>query len=94
MQAKITPEELRQRVDADYFGLRDEDDGLILQYELSQSRLANQKLLTNASEAAFVELEKNFIAEPEPATPFQIEEWLLRKRRLHLEEKYLPKIST
>lgn len=50
MQAKITPEELRHRVDADYFGLRDEDDGILVEYETTQSHLENQKILTNASE--------------------------------------------
>jgi Isy1-like splicing family len=52
MQSKITPEELHQRVDADYFGLRDEDDGLVTAYELEQSQAANRSLLTNASEGS------------------------------------------
>ena len=35
MQEKITPQELIQRVDADYYGYRDEDDGILLNYEIS-----------------------------------------------------------
>ncbi|KAI8903172.1 Isy1-like splicing factor [Gorgonomyces haynaldii] len=33
MQERVTPQELQSRVDADYFGLRDEEDGLLVEYE-------------------------------------------------------------
>jgi hypothetical protein len=38
MQQKITPEELKQRADCDYFGLRDEDDGKLIEYEMEQQK--------------------------------------------------------
>jgi hypothetical protein len=34
MQEKIKPEELIQRVDADYYGYRDEEDGILMRYEI------------------------------------------------------------
>jgi hypothetical protein len=38
LQEKIAPEELQQRVDCDYYGFRDEEDGLVLKYESEQQQ--------------------------------------------------------
>ena len=41
IQEKLKPEELAYRVDADYYGYRDEEDGLLLRYE---TRLQKQSM--------------------------------------------------
>ena len=33
VQEKVKPHELLHRVDADYYGYRDEEDGILLRYE-------------------------------------------------------------
>lgn len=40
MQEKVTPQELNMRVDADYYGYRDEDDGLLLNYEKTLQKMS------------------------------------------------------
>ena len=89
MQAKVTPQELRYRIDADYFGFRDEDDGLLLAHELQKSMEQTKKVLVNASEAAIADLQRDFVTEPDPPTLQDVEAWMVHKRQQDLVDKYL-----
>ena len=72
MQTKITPEEIRTRVDVDYFGLRDEDDGLLLKYELIKSREEIEKVLKGASEAGKFKLFAHYLPTIYQITSYQV----------------------
>ncbi len=93
LSTKVKPEELRFRVDADYFGLRDEDDGLLLQYERALvQRLAQQRLEGHVDEDEQAALEVHVdedAAFDEPPTQAEVEDWILSRRKRDLEERYL-----
>ena len=88
IQEKMTPEEMNQRADFDYFGFRDEDDGALLSYESARDEMERVKIQQGKSskESGF---EVDFT--PFPVIPAQkdVEEWLVSKRREALEAKFL-----
>jgi pre-mRNA-splicing factor ISY1 len=79
--------ELRKNVDADYYGYRDEDDGLLLEYEEAQEEIAMGHTM------------KDQTGEPEEGwTPIgdvsgiprqaEVEKWLVERRKRRLMERY------
>ncbi|KAJ3314681.1 NineTeen Complex (NTC) component [Boothiomyces sp. JEL0838] len=85
MQQKIAPEELVQRVDADYYGFRDEEDGLLLQYE-SMLQANKKKEIVKDDDGTF---DLDYITPKRPPTFEEIEGWMVKKRQKELEAKYL-----
>lgn len=84
VQEKMTPEEMKERADFDYFGFRDEDDGQLLSYEKARDDMEKEKFKNNGMES-FVD----FIPFPNIPGQKEIEEWLVAKRRNALEAKFL-----
>jgi hypothetical protein len=79
--------ELRKNVDADYYGYRDEDDGLLLEYEEAQEEVSLGRTI------------KSGTGEPEEGwnaigdvggIPGQaeVEQWLVDRRKRKLMERY------
>jgi pre-mRNA-splicing factor ISY1 len=88
MQQKITPEELSSRVDADYFGFRDEEDDAIVKHEEERELAELSRFVKNSSEGVLLELRRDFLPEPEPVSRHQLEQWLVKKRQQELANKY------
>lgn len=88
MQKKIAPEELAERVDADYFGFRDEDDGSLLAYENVLETREISKYVANASEGVMQELRREFVPEPASVSKPQLEAWLVKRRQQELANRF------
>jgi pre-mRNA-splicing factor ISY1 len=79
--------ELRKNVDADYYGYRDEEDHLLLEYEEAQEEISMGHTIKDASGEP-----------PEGWTPIgdvaeiprqaEVEEWLVDRRKRRLMERY------
>jgi len=79
--------ELRRTVNADYYGYRDEEDGVLLQYEETQEEVAMGRTMENESGEP-----------PEDWTPIgdvseiprqaEVADWLLERRKRRLMERY------
>ncbi|KAJ2992355.1 hypothetical protein HDV02_003101 [Globomyces sp. JEL0801] len=89
MQAKISPEELIQRVDADYYGYRDEEDGLLLAYE--QKREKEQIELLKDQDVINEDFASNLLPLPYVPSQQDIEDWMVVKRQQELVQRYLGK---
>ena len=74
-------------MDADYYGYRDEDDGLLLEYEERQEEIA----LGNTMQDGSGEPEQGWSAIGDvsqiPRQP-AVEEWLVERRKRRLMERY------
>lgn len=74
-------------MDADYYGYRDEDDGLLLEYEERQEEIA----LGNTMQDGSGEPEQGWSAIGDvsqiPRQP-EVEEWLVERRKRRLMERY------
>ena len=84
IQEKISPEEMKERADLDYFGLRDEDDGSLLRYENARDGIEKSKLVPSDDS-----LDLEYIPFPYIPPQKEVEEWLVSKRRNDLETKFL-----
>lgn len=80
MQEKIKPEDLNLRVDCDYFGFRDEDDGILIQYETEMDE--------NIQKTYQIDTEPFLKSETVP-TQQEVESWFVEKRRKDLEARFL-----
>ena len=79
--------ELRRTVNADYYGYRDEEDGVLLQYEETQEEIAMGRKMEDESGEP-----------PEDWTPIgdvsgiprqaEVADWLLERRKRRLMERY------
>jgi pre-mRNA-splicing factor ISY1 len=79
--------ELRRNVDADYFGYRDEDDGLLLEYEETQEEIAMGRTIQDTGG----EPDEGWSAIGDVSgIPRQkeVEEWLVDRRKRRLLERY------
>jgi pre-mRNA-splicing factor ISY1 len=87
VEAKKGRAELRQNVNADYYGYRDEEDGVLLQYEEAQEEISMARTI------------KGETGEPgEDWTPIgdiseiprqaEVADWLLERRKRRLLERY------
>lgn len=79
--------ELRKNVDADYYGYRDEDDRLLLEYEETQEEIAMGNTMndqTGEPEEGWVPI--GDVSEiPRQA---EVEKWLVDRRKRRLMERY------
>lgn len=80
MQEKLKPEELKQRVDCDYYGYRDEDDGLLLEFEV-QRQLGLVERLGGDSEG--------FVEPDIVPSQKEVEEWIVLQKRQELAKRFL-----
>lgn len=79
--------ELQRNVNADYYGYRDEEDGVLLQYEEAQEEIAMGRTMEDDSGEM-----------PEDWTPLgdvseiprqaEVADWLLERRKRRLMERY------
>lgn len=79
--------ELRKNVDADYYGYRDEDDGMLLEYEEAQEEIAMGRTIQDKSG----EPEEGWSAIGDVSgIPGQteVEKWLVDRRKRRLMERY------
>jgi pre-mRNA-splicing factor ISY1 len=79
--------ELRKNVDADYYGYRDEDDGMLLEYEEVQEEIAMGRTIQEESG----EPEEGWSAIGEVSEiprQAEVEKWLVDRRKRRLMEKY------
>lgn len=79
--------ELRKNVDADYYGYRDEDDGILLEYEEAQEEIAMGRTIQDKSG----EPEEGWSAIGDVSgIPGQaeVEKWLVDRRKRRLMERY------
>jgi len=79
--------ELQRNVDADYYGYRDEDDGLLLEYEEAQEEIAMGHTIKDPSG----ELEEGWMAigdVSEIPRQAEVEKWLVDRRKRRLMERY------
>ncbi|KAI8929306.1 Isy1-like splicing factor [Entophlyctis helioformis] len=88
-QVKLKPEDVWYRVDFDYFGYRDEDDELLLEFELAQEAEVKEKIKRDYGDQDAANLDLTQMPTIEPPSQAQVEAWLLRRRKQELAEKYL-----
>ncbi|TPX32984.1 hypothetical protein SmJEL517_g04033 [Synchytrium microbalum] len=97
--AKRTRQDLYKYIDADYYGYRDEDDGVLLEYE---KKVQKRMRLRDTSNNADVEnTEEETITEDEQEEPAlvshassvptqkDVEDWILRRKKQELVDRYL-----
>jgi pre-mRNA-splicing factor ISY1 len=80
-------EELRRNVDADYYGYRDEEDGLLLQYEEAQEEISMGHTIMDQSG----EPQEGWTAigdVSEIPRRAEVEKWLVERRKRRLIERY------
>eukprot|EP00842_Homolaphlyctis_polyrhiza_P001519 jgi/Hompol1/2368/HPOL_005969-RA len=88
-QAKVAPEDMWHHVDGDYFGYRDEDDGLLLEYEQAQEDAAKQEIIARFGESMSENLDLESLPLPKLPTQQQVEAWIVKRRRQELAQQYL-----
>jgi pre-mRNA-splicing factor ISY1 len=79
--------ELRKNVDADYFGYRDEDDGLLVEYEEAQEEVAMGHTIKDPGG----EPEEGWSAIGDVSgipQQTEVEQWLVDRRKQRLLERY------
>ncbi|KAJ3369459.1 NineTeen Complex (NTC) component [Kappamyces sp. JEL0680] len=89
MQEKVRPQELVQRVDADYYGYRDEEDGILLRYEARLEAHQRSLILDEYSDVINDELDVDFVLPDAVPGQEDFEAFLVERRRQELAEKYL-----
>ncbi|CDH52428.1 pre-mrna-splicing factor isy1 homolog [Lichtheimia corymbifera JMRC:FSU:9682] len=85
--------ELYKNVDADYYGYRDEEDGVLVHYEEEREKqlleeVEEEESTANEEKEAEKEIE-NYNATPFVPTRKQVEEYLVKRRKEQLMEKYV-----
>jgi pre-mRNA-splicing factor ISY1 len=79
--------ELRRNVDADYYGYRDEEDGLLLEYEAAQEEIAMGHTIKD--ESGEPEMGWSAIGNVSEIPPqAEVETWLVDRRKRRLMERY------
>ncbi|KAI8826687.1 Isy1-like splicing factor [Fimicolochytrium jonesii] len=81
---KSTRSDLNKRVDADYYGYRDEEDGLLLQYEAEVER----KLRDGNEPSPSKSVDDPLLHVPVPSQK-EVEAWLVQRRQKELAERFL-----
>ncbi|KAJ3011654.1 NineTeen Complex (NTC) component [Thoreauomyces humboldtii] len=89
--------DLYKRVDADYYGYRDEDDGLLLAYEATLGGGSGGERGTADSESMDEEdgtdgtgsVSDRFVAHVEVPSQKEVEAWLVRRRQQELADRFL-----
>jgi len=79
--------ELQRNVDADYYGYRDEDDGILLEYEEAQEEVAIGRTIQSEGgepEAGWIPIGDT----SDIPTQTELEQWLVERRKRRLMERY------
>jgi pre-mRNA-splicing factor ISY1 len=79
--------ELQRNVDADYYGYRDEDDGVLLEYEEAQEEVAVGRTIQSAKgepEGGWSPIGDT----SEIPSQGELEQWLVERRKRRLMERY------
>ncbi|KND03642.1 uncharacterized protein SPPG_01115 [Spizellomyces punctatus DAOM BR117] len=78
---KPTRQDLSRRVDADYYGYRDEEDGILLEYEAEISRRELGQVMDTPL--------TDFVAHVPVPSQKDVEAWLVRRRQQELADRFL-----
>jgi pre-mRNA-splicing factor ISY1 len=79
--------DLRKNVDADYYGYRDEDDGLLIEYEETQEEIAMGRTIQDTSGEPSEEWTPIGDINEIPSQP-EVEQWLVERRKRRLMKRY------
>ncbi|TPX55060.1 hypothetical protein PhCBS80983_g05632 [Powellomyces hirtus] len=94
--AKSSRHALYKRVDADYYGYRDEEDGTLLEYEakLEIDAPQDENDMVISSDAISTEGIADFVSHVPVPSQKEIEAWLVRRRQQELADRFLSDENT
>ncbi|KAH6570135.1 hypothetical protein BASA50_004789 [Batrachochytrium salamandrivorans] len=86
---KVAPEDLWHRVDSDYYGYRDEDDGLLLAYEKDEESQTKDAIVDRFGAEGQECLDENQLQAPPVPSQKEIGAWFLQRRKQEVADRYL-----
>ncbi|KAL2915032.1 NineTeen Complex (NTC) component [Polyrhizophydium stewartii] len=92
-EAQVKPEDMMYVVDTDYFGLRDEDDGALLEYERLQEQEFRDAVVGRFGEDGAENLAKDFVLPAQVPTQKEVEAWFVQRRQQELADRYIGSVT-